>query len=167
VQVAIFKVRERLATKHTGGTPPHKARRKVKESSKNVSEVVEGAQDLTETSIATAFKIPNILIRGVQIFGGIFVGRKLSDYFPPIWKFSRGTIGGAITNIGTGVLAVMTRKQAPILSALTTDLALGNAAQFAESFIDDILAMAGYKGTTPEGKPTKVFPSITSVLKTK
>jgi uncharacterized membrane protein len=167
VQIAIFKFRKRETTKHTGGTPPHKASRKIKESSKNVSEVAEGAQDLASTSIATAFKIPQILIRGAQIFGGIFVGRKLSDYFPPIWKFSRGTIGGAVTNIGTGVLAVMMRKQAPIISALTTDVALGNAAQFAESFIDDILAMAGYKGTTPEGKPTKVFNKLSAVLKTK
>jgi hypothetical protein len=91
----------------------------------------------------------------------------LAEYFPPVWKFSRGTIGGAVTNIGTSVLAIFTRKQAPIISALTTDIALGNAAKFAESFIDDVLSIAGYKGTTPEGKPTKVFPSLGSIKKTK
>jgi hypothetical protein len=167
VQVAIFKVRERELTEHFGGTPPEPAKRKIKESSKKVSEVTEGAQDLAETSIATAFKIPQILIRGAQIFGGIFVGRKLSAYFPPVWKFSRGTVGGAISNIGTGVLAVMSRKSSPMLSALATDVALGNAAQFAESFIDDILALAGYKGTKPEGKPTKVFSKLSAIVRTK
>lgn len=132
-----------------------------------MSEVTEEAQDLAGTTIATATKIPTILIRGVQIFAGIFAGRKLSNYFPPVWKFSRGTIGGAITNIGTGVAAVMLRNQTPVISALATDMALGNAAQFAESFIDDILAMAGYKGTKPEGKPTNVFSSLSGILKTK
>jgi hypothetical protein len=165
----LFRFRKRETTKHKGGTPPQKAKLNLKESSKNMSEVAEGAQDVAETTIGTAFKLPQILIRGAQIFAGMYVGGKLNEILPipPLWKFSRGTIGGALTNIGTSVLAIMLRNRGDLISALATDLALGNAANFAGNFADDILAIAGYKGVTPEGKPTKVFPDLATVLKTK
>lgn len=119
-------------------------------STEETSKVEDSVEDLGEGLEETAKRFPDLLIKGLLIFGGLAGGRLASELFPKIWIFGKKTIGNSVLALITGTASVLSRNKSPKVSESLTFFTLGEGAGLVESLIDD-----GKKALTGESTEEK------------